>query len=152
PRAAAQSPPPAEAATPVKLEYAFERLHGKTALYELETEQVVSQEVRGLQAGRENQPEALRGEVRTRVVELQAWRCSRGEEGGGRIEIEVGQVVVTLEEQGKRARTFTSDRPRRAPERLRPLLEKAGHKLTLVVSRNGALRAVEGVEQGAARE
>lgn len=147
--AAATAQEPAPAAPPVQLEYAFERLDGKTAVYEVETEQVVGQELHGLPAGRERRSETLSGEARTRVMERQEWRFAAGEAGGGRITIRTGQVAVVLEENGAKPRTYTSDHPQRAPERLRPLLGQAGQEVSLGLARNGAVTDLEGVPETA---
>lgn len=132
-----------EPGRPVRLEYAFERLAGRTAVYRVETEQVVGQEV---EAARSDHPgEKLAGEATTRVVERQTWRWAKDAAGArGRVEVETSAVSITVEENGKK-RAYSSDAPRRAPERLQPLLARAGTKVGLVVERSGALVSVEGV-------
>lgn len=137
--AAAQEP----TGPPVRLEYAFERLDGRTATYKVETEQTVGQEVEAVRADPEQGK--LAGEGTTRVVERQVWRWAKGETPErGRVEIETESVSITVEENGK-SRAYSSAAPKRAPERLRPLLARAGTKVTLVVERSGKLVSVEGV-------
>ena len=146
--------------TPVRLEYAFERLAGKTAVYEVETEQVVGQVLESAATGPEREKQTRQAEATTRVLERQAWSFAAGADGGGQIEVATERVEVTLEETSPEGattrrtpkRTFASDRPgTRPPERIRALLGKAGQKVGLTVSRAGKVTAVEGVpEEGRA--
>lgn len=151
--ALAQDPPA------VRLEYAFERLDGKTAVYEVETEQVVGQVLESAATGPEREKQSRQAEATTRVLERQAWTFAVTADGG-RIEVATERVEVTLEETSPEGattrrtpkRTFASDRPgTRPPERIRALLGKAGLKVGLTVSRAGKVTAVEGVpEEGRA--
>lgn len=139
----------------VRLEYAFERLDGKTAVYEVETEQVVGQVLESAATGPEREKQSRQAEATTRVLERQAWTFAATADGG-RIEVATERVEVTLEETSPEGattrrtpkRTFASDRPgTRPPERIRALLGKAGQKVGLTVSRAGKVTAVEGVPE-----
>jgi hypothetical protein len=133
----AQEPAP----PPVKLEYAFERLAGKTAVYTVETEQKVAQEMRG-EGG---------GEVRSWIRQTHEQRYEApDEEGVGRVIITAVRIEARLEEDG-RTTSYDSQAGGGAGA-FAALAEKLDKPITLKVARDGEVLQVRGVpssERGA---
>lgn len=150
--ALAQEPaPPADTAPvtsgPVKLEYRFDRLAGKVAVYTIETEQRVANEVRG-QGG---------GEVRTWVRQTLEYKFERGRagnEGGGRVVVTPRRIEARLEEEGRTTRYDSKDGGAAAGP-FAPLAAKIDKPVTVDLSPTGEVRSVRGVpssERGAYRD
>lgn len=133
----AQEPAPA----PVKLEYAFDRLAGKTIVYAIETEQKVAQEVRG-QGG---------GEVRSWLRQTHEQRYEAPDaEGVGKVVITPVRIEARLEEEGRTTRFDSQTGGAAGP--FAQLAEKLNKAVTIKVTRAGEVRQVRGVpsaERGA---
>jgi hypothetical protein len=119
----------------VQLCYRFERLDGKAAVYTIETEQRVFQEVRG-QGG---------GEVTSWVRETQEQRFGRAARGRGRVELTTRRIEARLESSEQRTE-FDSDAGEEPPPRLQPLVRKIDRPVVLDVDRTGEVEQVRGVK------
>ncbi|MCO5171596.1 MAG: hypothetical protein M9894_35280 [Planctomycetes bacterium] len=137
--AGAQAPadPAPVASDQVRLEYRFDRLAGKVAVYTIETEQRVGQELHG----------KAQGEVRTwmRQTLEQRFEAPRGGADGG-----LGRVVVTprrfearLEEPGRTVRYDSKEGGAAGP--FAPLAGKVDKPVTLELTRLGEVKGVRGV-------
>lgn len=139
--ASAQEPaPPADTAPvtsgPVQLEYRFEQLAGKVAIYTIETEQRVANEVRG-QGG---------GEVRTWVRQTLEYKFERGRsgnEGGGRVIVTPRRIEARLEEEGRTTRYDSKAGGAAGP--FAALAMKIDKPVTVDLSPTGEVRSVRGV-------
>ncbi len=131
---------------PVKLEYRFDRLAGKVAVYTIETEQRVANEVRG-QGG---------GEVRTWVRQTLEYAFERGRsgnEGGGRVVVTPRRIEARLEEEGRTTRYDSKEGG--AAGTFAALASKIDKPVTVDLSPTGEVRNVRGVrsaERGAYRD
>lgn len=135
--ALAQDPPPA----PVKLEYRFEKLAGKTATYVVEAEQRVAQEMTGTEKTKGG------GEVTSRVRQTLEQRFERADKGGGLVHITTRRIEAALEREGQ-AHRWDSAEGKPPPEAFAGLAKKVGVTASLEVSRQGVVEKVRGVPIG----
>ncbi len=135
----AQEPAPADVAPvtsgPVQLEYRFERLAGKVAVYTVETEQRVKNEVRGLTGG----------EVRTWMRQTLEYAFERPRAGGdgGRVVVTPRRIEARLEEEGRTTRYDSKTGGAAGP--FAGLALKIDKPVTIDLSRTGEVRNVRGV-------
>lgn len=132
----AQAPAdPAPVASQTRLEYRFDRLAGKIAVYSIETEQRVGQELHG-------KPQ---GEVRTwmRQTLEQRFEPVRGGDGLGRVVVTPRRFEARLEEPGRTVRYDSKDGGGAGP--FAALASKVDKPVTLELTRQGEVKNVRGV-------
>ncbi len=122
------------ASGPVALEYRFDRLAGKTAVYSIENDQRVAQEIKD-EGG---------GEVRSWVRQTLEQRYEAGERGLGVVHVTTKRLEARLEQQGATI-TYDSDKGGKAPGAFTALAKKVGVTVTLEVNRRGVVEKVRGV-------
>lgn len=137
-----QEPP-----APVKLEYRFEKLAGKTATYVVEAEQRVAQEMKGAADAKGGAGETGGGEVTSRVRQTLEQRFERADKGGGLVHITTRRIEATLERAGVKHR-WDSAGGGPPPDAFAGLAKKVGVTATLEVSRQGIVEKVRGVPPG----
>jgi hypothetical protein len=136
--ALAQEPAPAGG---VQLEYQFDKLAGKTAVYRIKTESRVEQSIEGV-AG--EGAESGGGEVATSAQETQEHSFDRAAEGGGSVTIVTRRVKARLEQaDGTAEYDSLGDGP--VPQALESLADRVGKPVTLEVTRHGKVESVKGV-------
>lgn len=120
---------------PVLLQYRFDRLAGKVAVYTVETEQRVGQEVQGQSAG----------EVRTWVRQTleQRFEPGRGAGASGRVVVTPRRIEARLEEDGRTTRYDSKDGG--AAGAFAGLARKVDKPVTLDLAPTGEVRGVRGV-------